>query len=60
MFAERPLAEWLALFDREDVCVGPVATLDEAHADLGPWPEPPSDVPLGAHTDAWRRELDQF
>jgi crotonobetainyl-CoA:carnitine CoA-transferase CaiB-like acyl-CoA transferase len=34
-FASRPLAEWLELFDAEDVCVGPVATLEEAAADLG-------------------------
>jgi crotonobetainyl-CoA:carnitine CoA-transferase CaiB-like acyl-CoA transferase len=34
-FAGRPLAEWLELFDAEDVCVGPVATLAEAAADLG-------------------------
>jgi alpha-methylacyl-CoA racemase len=34
-FAARPLAEWLELFDTEDVCVGPVATLEEAAADLG-------------------------
>jgi alpha-methylacyl-CoA racemase len=57
LFARRPLAEWLALFDGEEACVGPVATLAEAHADLGPWPEPPPDVPLGAHTEAWRRAL---
>ena len=30
----RPLAEWLELFDSEDVCVGPVATLAEAASDL--------------------------
>jgi crotonobetainyl-CoA:carnitine CoA-transferase CaiB-like acyl-CoA transferase len=35
IFATRPLAEWLELFDAEDVCVGPVATLAEAAADLG-------------------------
>src|SRR5215471_2559980 len=29
-FAARPLAEWLELFDAEDVCVGPVATFEEA------------------------------
>jgi alpha-methylacyl-CoA racemase len=34
VFAGRPLAGWLALFDGEDVCVGPVATLAEADADL--------------------------
>jgi crotonobetainyl-CoA:carnitine CoA-transferase CaiB-like acyl-CoA transferase len=57
VFVERPLAEWLALFEGEEVCVGPVATLAEADADLGPWPEPPPDVPLGAHTEAWRARL---
>jgi len=35
IFASRPLAEWLELFDAEDVCVGPVATLAEAASDLG-------------------------
>jgi alpha-methylacyl-CoA racemase len=34
IFAQRPLAEWLELFDAEDVCVGPVATIAEAAADL--------------------------
>ena len=34
IFAKRPLVEWLALFDGEDVCVGPVATLAEADAAL--------------------------
>ena len=34
IFESRPLAEWLELFDGEDVCVGPVATLAEAAADL--------------------------
>jgi crotonobetainyl-CoA:carnitine CoA-transferase CaiB-like acyl-CoA transferase len=57
VFSTRTLAEWLALFDDEEVCVGPVATLAEAHDDLGPWPESPPDVPLGANTDAWRDAL---
>lgn len=57
IFSTRSLDEWLAHFEHEEVCVGPVATLAEAHDDLGPWPEPPPDVPLGAHTDAWRAEL---
>lgn len=57
VFATRPLADWLELCEGEDVCVGPVATRDEAHADLGPWPHDPGDVPLGAHTGAWRAEL---
>ena len=30
----RALAEWLGLFDAEDVCVGPVATIAEAASDL--------------------------
>ena len=34
IFEARPLAEWLELFDAEDVCVGPVATIAEAAADL--------------------------
>jgi crotonobetainyl-CoA:carnitine CoA-transferase CaiB-like acyl-CoA transferase len=34
IFSRRPLAEWLTLFDGEDVCVGPVATLAEADAAL--------------------------
>lgn len=54
VFASRPLVEWLALCDGEEVCVGPVASIGEAHADLGPWPEHPPDVPLGVHTEAWR------
>jgi alpha-methylacyl-CoA racemase len=33
-FATHPLAEWLELFDAEDVCIGPVATIAEAAADL--------------------------
>jgi alpha-methylacyl-CoA racemase len=56
IFGERALDAWLELFDGEDVCVGPVWTLAEAAEELGSSPatEP---VPLGAHTEAWRREL---
>jgi alpha-methylacyl-CoA racemase len=35
VFATRPLAEWLDIFDEEDVCVGPVWTLEEAAAEFG-------------------------
>jgi len=56
IFASRTLGDWLALFEGEDVCVGPVWTREEAAAELGT--EAPAEVvPLGAHTDAWRREL---
>jgi alpha-methylacyl-CoA racemase len=34
LFRTRPLADWLALLEREDTCVGPVLTLDEAAAEL--------------------------
>ncbi|MEN3342651.1 MAG: alpha-methylacyl-CoA racemase [Actinomycetota bacterium] len=55
-FGARPLAHWLERFDREDVCVGPVATLAEAAADLGT--PPPGHAPAaGAHAEGWRREL---
>jgi crotonobetainyl-CoA:carnitine CoA-transferase CaiB-like acyl-CoA transferase len=56
-FATRPLAEWLERFDGEDVCVGPVATLEEAAADLGEAPPTAPAPALGEHTDAWRRTL---
>jgi crotonobetainyl-CoA:carnitine CoA-transferase CaiB-like acyl-CoA transferase len=56
VFATRPLADWLARFDDEDVCVGPVWTREEATAEFGPI-EPSEVVPLGAHTEGWRREL---
>ena len=32
---KKPLADWLELFDGEDVSVGPVATLEEASLELG-------------------------
>jgi alpha-methylacyl-CoA racemase len=56
-FAARPLAEWLQRFDREDVCVGPVATLAEGAAAFGDRTVLPSAA-VGQHTDAWRAELD--
>ena len=53
VFAARPLAAWLELLDGEEVCVGPVLTLEEAGAERPSAPAPA----LGEHTDAWRREL---
>ena len=35
LFRTRSLAEWLALLEGRDTCVGPVLTLEEAAADLG-------------------------
>jgi alpha-methylacyl-CoA racemase len=35
VFAMKTLADWLALFDGEDVCVGPVATYAEGAAEFG-------------------------
>jgi alpha-methylacyl-CoA racemase len=56
VFATRTLVAWLDHFGDEDVCVGPVWTREEAAAEFGDT-RPPTEVPLGAHTDAWRREL---
>jgi alpha-methylacyl-CoA racemase len=56
-FAGRPLAAWLELFDGEDVCAGPVATLEEAAAELGEAESLGGAPGLGEHTEAWRREL---
>ena len=57
VLATRALDEWLRLFDREDVCAGPVWTLEEAAGDFGAGDSPRVAVALGEHTEAWRREL---
>jgi crotonobetainyl-CoA:carnitine CoA-transferase CaiB-like acyl-CoA transferase len=57
VFAARALDDWLALFEGEDVSVGPVATLEEAATSFGEKQPTASAPALGAHTDAWRREL---
>ena len=54
----RTLADWLALTDGEDVCVGPVATIAEAAAEFGFAGAGSRAAAVGEHTDAWRRELD--
>jgi crotonobetainyl-CoA:carnitine CoA-transferase CaiB-like acyl-CoA transferase len=56
VFSSRPLAEWLDLFEDEDVCVGPVATLAEAAAEFGGATRGPS-ARIGQHTERWRGEL---
>jgi alpha-methylacyl-CoA racemase len=55
--AERPLAEWLALMDGEDVSAGPVRTVAEAAEEFGFEPAGPPPA-LGEHTEAWRAELE--
>lgn len=55
VFSERTLEEWLALFEGEDVCVGPVATYTEAEAEFGTAHAPAPR--LGEHSAAWRKEL---
>jgi alpha-methylacyl-CoA racemase len=57
IFASRPLKEWLERFEHEDVCVGPVLTLEEAGAELGQRPSRAVSPGLGQHTEAWRREV---
>lgn len=58
LFGTRSLAEWLELFDGEDVAVGPVATHGEAAQRLGvSLPAGGRPPRLGEHTEAWRAEL---
>ncbi len=57
VFATRTLQAWLDHFGDEDVCVGPVLMREEAAAELATASAPPEEVPLGAHTAAWRSEL---
>ncbi|HEU5206061.1 MAG TPA: CaiB/BaiF CoA-transferase family protein [Gaiellaceae bacterium] len=57
IFRTRTLTGWLGHLGDEDVCVGPVATRQEAAAAFGKLDQATA-VPLGAHTEAWRRELD--
>ena len=56
-FVQRSLDDWLALFDGEDVCVGPVATLEEASSEFGGETGLVEAPALGQHTAEWRREL---
>ena len=54
--ATRRLAEWVEIFDGEDVCAGPVATLAEAASEFGT-PQEGVAPALGEHTEAWRAEV---
>ena len=55
VFAQRPLAVWLELFEAADVCAGPAATLAGAPADLGP--EPAARAPASAKAHAVPRPI---
>ena len=57
IFASRSLADWLEHFGDEDVCVGPVSSLEEAATEFGGLPVGRGPSP-GEHTESWRRELD--
>jgi alpha-methylacyl-CoA racemase len=57
VFASRPLAAWLELFEGEDVAAGPVATLEEAAEGFGYDPPSGRAPALGEHTKAWRKDL---
>ena len=56
VFAVRSLGDWLELFDGEDVCAGPVATLADAADALGSAPDGRA-ARLGEHTERWASEL---
>ena len=58
IFRGHSLDEWLRLFEDEDVCAGPVATLEEAAPEFGSPKTDAKPPSLGEHTDAWRTELD--
>jgi alpha-methylacyl-CoA racemase len=60
VFRSRPLAEWLDLFEDEDVMAGPVATLAEASEWLGEEVGSGSAPALGEHTGRWRADLASF
>jgi crotonobetainyl-CoA:carnitine CoA-transferase CaiB-like acyl-CoA transferase len=58
VFRTRPLAEWLELFEGQDVMAGPVATLAEAAAWLGEMPAAGPAPRLGEHTERWRASFE--
>jgi alpha-methylacyl-CoA racemase len=57
LFRTRDVSTWWELFEGQDVCVGPVATLSEASREFGREPVGTPPPRLGEHTDAWRQEL---
>jgi alpha-methylacyl-CoA racemase len=58
VFARRPLDEWLAFLEGEEVAVGPVATFAEASRQFAAAAtDDPAPPRLGEHTAQWREEL---
>jgi alpha-methylacyl-CoA racemase len=57
LFRTRSATDWLALFDGEDVAVGPVASLLEASREFGLLDTDAVAPALGEHTERWRAEL---
>ena len=57
LFRTRTFSDWWRLFEGEDVCVGPVATLSHASDEFGTARNGAKPPRLGEHTDAWRAEL---
>ena len=55
--ASRPLAEWLELFDGEDVCAGPGGDACRGGREFASERATGAPPRLGEHTDAWRAEL---
>jgi alpha-methylacyl-CoA racemase len=58
VFRSRTLADWLALFEGEDVMAGPVATLAEAAAWLATPVVSGAAPALGEHTEHWRASIE--
>jgi alpha-methylacyl-CoA racemase len=58
VFRTRTLAEWLDLFEGDDVMAGPVATLQEAAVRFGRQPPRGKPPALGEHTEHWRASFE--
>jgi alpha-methylacyl-CoA racemase len=57
LFRTRDFSDWWQLFEGQDVCVGPVATLATASHEFGVAPTGGTPPRLGEHTNAWREAL---
>ena len=57
LFRTRDFSDWWQLFEGQDVCVGPVATLATASDEFGVARNGGTPPRLGEHTEAWREEF---